>query len=538
VSIDGDVFARPVKWDAEVRGEVPRIIVAPDEMKGHPGLEKGDRILAALSRGGGDDYTARVIRRLDTPQGRIVGVVARTGEKFILRPSDKKAKFDFELPRADLNGAKEHDIVVAELQPSGGPYNKKVRVLDVIGAKTDPKMISRISIHEAGLREEFPRAVVDETKNMVVPPLGAREDLRDIPLVTIDGPDARDFDDAVWAKQTDDGFHLIVAIADVAHYVQPGTAIDDEAYDRGNSTYFPDRVLPMLPEKLSNDMCSLRPHEDRACMAFHLWIDKEGNLKKHQIVRGLMRSVARLTYEQVQAARDGVVDDVTKGLMKDVIGPLYAAYECLWRAREKRGALELDMPERKVLINAAGEMTGVTKRARLDSHKLIEEFMITANVAAALALTEKRAPCVFRIHDQPDAAKLDNVREFVKAFGLSFPKGQVTRPAQLNEILKKAAELPYGQLISEVMLRSQMQAHYSPDNIGHFGLALTHYAHFTSPIRRYSDLLVHRSLIHVYELGEGGLAEEERVRLAEMSDHISQTERLSAEAERNAIDRF
>ena len=538
VSVDGDVFARPVKWDERARGPAPQVEIMPDE-KGRAPLKKGDRVLARVSRVDDVTYTASTIRRLDTPKGRLVGTVERSGNKYVLRPTDKKAKFDYDLPQNDMNGAKEHDLVIAEVQPSRQAYNKQVRVLDVIGQRTDPKNISRISIHEAGLREHFSHDAIAETKNMTVPSLGDREDLRVLPLVTIDGADARDFDDAVWAEKTEGGgHHLIVAIADVAHYVRFGSALDEEAYERGNSTYFPDMVLPMLPEKLSNDMCSLRPHEDRACMAFHLWIDGEGNLVKHRIVRGLMRSVARLTYEQVQAARNGVQDDVTKPLMQTVINPLYDAYNVLWKAREVRGALDLDMPERKVLVNDKNEMTGVKKRERLDSHRLIEEMMIAANVAAATALTGKKAPCAFRVHDVPDPAKLESVREFVSAFGLSLPKGQVTKPAQLNQLLKKASALPYGHLISEVMLRSQMQAHYSPDNIGHFGLALTHYAHFTSPIRRYSDLLVHRSLIRAFVLGDGGMDEGERVRLAEKCDHISMTERQSAEAERNAVDRF
>lgn len=537
VTVDGDVFAKPVKWEADRKSPPPRVEIMPGK-KGHPALEKGDRVLARLTRINDQNYRAETIRRLDTPKGRVVGTVVKREGRFFLRPVDKRAKFDFDLPQGGLNGAQESDFAVAEIQPSRGPYNKKVRILDVIGRRADPKIISRITIHEAGLREHFPHDAVAETKNMVVPPSEGREDLRSLPLVTIDGADARDFDDAVWAEKTDDGFHLIVAIADVAYYVRPGSALDEEARARGNSTYFPDCVLPMLPEKLSNDLCSLRPGEDRACMAFHLWINNEGNLKRHQLVRGLMKSAARLTYEQAQAARDGMPDSVTRPLTDNVIGPLYEAFGVLQKARDGRGALELDMPERKVLINEKGEMTGVRAKERLDSHRLIEEFMITANVAAALSLSGRKAPCPYRVHDIPDNAKMDSVREFVAAFGLSLPKGQVTKPGQMNHVLKKAAEMPFGHLISEVMLRAQMQAHYSPDNIGHFGLALTHYAHFTSPIRRYADLLLHRILIKTFGLGAGGAEEYETHAIAETCDHISNTERLSAQAERNAVDRF
>ena len=362
--------------------------------------------------------------------------------------------------------------------------------------------------------------------------------MRPIALITIDGEDAKDFDDAVFAEKDKDGFHLIVAIADVSYYVRPGSELDKEAYKRGNSTYFPDRVVPMLPEALSNDLCSLRPKEDRACMAVHLWIDTKGNLKKHKFVRGLMRSAARLTYDQVQAARDGITDDSTDTLMKDVINPLYEAYAVLAAARDTRGALDLDLPERKILIDDNGRMTGVAVRQRYDSHKLIEEFMILANVAAAEALENKKAPCVYRVHDRPSADKLDGAREFIEAFGLSLPKGQVTRPAQLNMILKKAADTPSPHLINEVILRTQSQAVYDPENIGHFGLALRRYAHFTSPIRRYADLLIHRSLIRAYGLGPGGIDEGEIAALEEKAGHISQTERTSMEAERASVDRF
>ena len=372
-----------------------------------------------------------------------------------------------------------------------------------------------------------------------MPDLGTREDLRKIPLVTIDGADARDFDDAVFAEKTDnDGFHLIISIADVAYYVRPGSALDQEAYQRGNSTYFPDRVVPMLPEALSNDLCSLRPQEDRACMAFHLWIDKHGQLIKHKVVRGLMRSAARLTYEQVQAAQDGVIDDITKPLLKTVIKPLYEAYNILDRARQERGALDLDLPERQIVLNEKGHMSGVKRRERLDAHKLIEEFMILANVAAAMALEKQKAPCIYRVHDQPTEEKLNNARDFIEAFGLSLPKGGIVKPAQINHLLQRASQMEYSHLISEVILRTQSQAIYSPENIGHFGLALRRYAHFTSPIRRYADLLVHRSLIKAYNLGPGGLNEEESITLEDKADHISQTERVSAEAERSAIDRF
>ncbi len=537
IDIDGDIFAKPTDWDEDIQGSFPIIEVMPDK-KTYAQLKEKDRVLARLTYISDNAYEARIIKQFDTERGKVLGVVQHLRRKYILKPVNKKAKSDFDIPQIELNGAQDGDIAIGEIIPARGLKSKQVRITSIIGKEEDPKIISLIAIHENGIRYEFPEEVIKECEGMKVPPLNKREDLRNIPLVTIDGADAKDFDDAVFAQKTEEGFHLIVAIADVSYYVRPNSYLDKEAYKRGNSTYFPDRVVPMLPEALSNNLCSLRPNEDRACMAVHLWINDKGELIKYKFVRGLMRSVARLVYEQVQAAKEGITDDVTKPLMEDVINPLYEAYKLLDEARIKRGALDLDMPERQILIDKNGNMAGVKKRLRLDAHKLIEEFMILANVAAAKALEAKKSPCIYRIHDQPRAEKLDNVREFVQAFGLSLPKGHINKPIQINTILKKAAKSPYSHLISEIMLRTQSQAIYSPDNIGHFGLALTHYAHFTSPIRRYADLLVHRSLIRAYGLGEGGLSDEEKATLDEKSEHISVTERTSSQAEREAIDRF
>ncbi len=536
IDIDGDVLARPAQWNEETQGPPPRIEIMPDK-KGHPSLTEGDRILARLFRQSDNAYEAKTIRKLDGPKGRVIGMVRMGGKAIRLVPTDKKAKYDFDVNPGDLNGAKDGDLAIGEIQPERGIRNKRVRIVEVIGRQGEPKAISIISLYEAGLREEFPKAVLSETKKMKVPELGKREDLRDIPLVTIDGPDARDFDDAVYAEKTNEGFHLIVAIADVSYYVRPGTALDDEAQRRGNSTYFPDRVVPMLPEALSNDLCSLRPKEPRACLAAHLWIDDTGKLLRHKFTRGLMKSAARLIYEDVQKAYDTQAHELIS-----LINPLYDAFKILDEARQKRGALELDVPEKQILIDQKGNMTGVKQRERLDAHKLIEEFMILANVAAAQAIEakmmQKKVPCVYRVHDKPSMEKLDSLREFIEGFGLSLPKGNVVKPSGLNQILLKAAKMPYSHLISTVVLRSQSQAHYSPDNIGHFGLALSKYAHFTSPIRRYADLLVHRALVTSYNMGVGGMDEGQAAQISEICENISQTERTSMEAERNAVDRF
>lgn len=545
ITPDGDAFATPVSGGEDSNiSEEQLIEVLPAGKKSadksdNSSFAEGDRVLARLTRIDDGSYQARVIRRLDKPQNRILGIIRKQKNGFALIPVDKKAKFDFIIPPEEIGNAQEGDFVVGEAQPARrGSRQKQARIIEIIGHENDRKAISLISAYEMGLQDVFPQSVIDETQNMTVPELGKREDLRDIPLVTIDGITAKDFDDAVYAEKTEDGFHLIVAIADVSYYVRAGSSLDDEALRRGNSTYFPDRVIPMLPEKLSNDLCSLRPDENRACLAAHLWIDNEGDLTNYKFVRGLMKSKARLVYEQVQAAKDGTPDDTTAPLMDEVITPLYEAYDVLYKHRLGRHALELDLPERDIVLNDDGEMHDVRTRERMDSHKLIEEFMILANVAAAKALEAKRAPCVYRVHENPDSAKLESIRSFLEAFGLSFPRGQVIRGKELNNLLLQAAELPYSHLISEVILRAQSQAHYGIQNYGHFGLALTQYAHFTSPIRRYADLLVHRSLITAYKLGEGGLSEDDMLELEEQAVHISATERTSISAERKSVDRF
>jgi ribonuclease R len=555
ITIDGEMMARPAEWNTELQGEAPRIEIMP-EHKGFAALAEGHRVLARLSRQndaqGDIDYTAKVIRNLQDEaksgggKGTVLGLVriSKSGARLI--PAEKKARYEYDIEQKDLNGANDGDLALGEIQPSRGMRDKIVRIVKVIGRRDDPKAISLISAHENGLRDEFPQAAMDEAQGLEVPPIQAkgdkgykREDLRAVPLVTIDGADARDFDDAVFAEKLDDGgYHMIVAIADVSHYVRYGSAIDNEALRRGNSTYFPDRVIPMLPEALSNDLCSLRPDEDRAALAVHMHIDEDGNLETYKFTRALIRSHARLIYDQVQAAMDGNEDAKTAPLMDSVIRPLYAAFDILNAARQKRGALDLDMPEKQILVDDTGTMTGITKRARLTANMVIEEFMVLANVAAAKALEAKKAPCVYRIHDTPKSEKLDSARNFISSFGLTLPKGQNIKPGQLNAILRKAKELPYSHLISTVILRSQSQAVYSPQNIGHYGLALTHYGHFTSPIRRYADLLVHRSLVRAYGLGQGGLEQAEEARLAEICEDISTTERASMSAERSSVDRF
>tara|TARA_R110002124_G_scaffold287216_2_gene471690 strand:- start:124600 stop:126945 length:2346 start_codon:yes stop_codon:yes gene_type:complete len=543
IDIDGDVFATPLKWDEELQGPPPRIELRPSK-KGHPALKEGDQALARLHKLSDKLYEAHIIKTIDANRDRILGIIQETPEGLELRPVEKKARDRYSITGKNIGIGKVGDVVLADPLPARGSKNKNCKVVEILGNEGDTNIFSLISAHENNLSLTFPDAVLKETENMDVPSPKGRDDLRSIPLVTIDGADARDFDDAVFAEPDPDqarnpgGFHLMVAIADVAYYVEHSKPLDREALRRSNSTYFPDRVIPMLPEVLSNGLCSLRPNENRACMAVHLYIDQDGELQKYKFVRGLMKSVARLTYEQVQAAKDGLTDDTTSHIMDEVINPLYDAFAILRKAREKRGALDLDLPERQILITEKGQMTGVTRRARLDAHMLIEEFMVLANVASALALSKSKTNGIYRIHDLPKAEKLDNARTFLEGFGLSLPKGNKPTPAGLNMILKKARSLEYAPLINQTILRTQSQAIYSPENIGHFGLALTHYTHFTSPIRRYADLIVHRALIREFNLGPGGLKDDEVMRLDEICETISTNERKSMSAEYATTDRF
>jgi ribonuclease R len=433
------------------------------------------------------------------------------------------------------------ELVLAEVLGQRRAGLRTARVVERLGAGDSPQTFSLIAIHSHGLPTEFSAAALAEAERAGPVTAEGRTDLRGLPLVTIDGADARDFDDAVAAEPDPahpGGWHLVVAIADVAHYVRPDSALDLAAQERGNSAYFPDRVVPMLPEALSNGLCSLRPDQERACLAAHLWIDAEGQLRRHQFVRGLMRSRARLTYEQVQNARDGHPDEVTGPLLEPVIAPLYGAFHTLARARSRRGTLELDLPERQVRLDEHGHAAMITVRPRYDSHRLIEEFMIAANVAAAESLEAASQPLLYRVHDRPSREKLEALREYLASIGLRLPRGHGTKPRDFTQILQQAEHHPQHSAINEAILRAQAQAVYAPDNIGHFGLALARYAHFTSPIRRYADLVVHRALIRAHGFAGGDAGAGDWSRLERVGDHLSKTERRAAAAERDAVDRY
>ena len=536
---DGELLARPLQWRAEA--PPPAIYMAP-ERRGRPALTEGDRVLARLRKVGDRVYEGRTLRVLGAPPKRVLGVYELGERGGRLRPTDRRAKQDYILRPDDTNGARPGDLVVADVKPQHPRLGlREVAVVERLGTRDDPRSLSLIAVHEHGLPHVFSTEAMADAEAAGPAELGERTDLRDLPLVTIDGADARDFDDAVWAEpdpEAPGGWHLVVAIADVAHYVRPGSALDQAARERGNSVYFPDRVVPMLPEALSNGWCSLVPGEARPCLAAHLWLDGAGKISGHRFLRGLMRSRARLTYEQVQDARDGRPDDVTSPLAETVIAPLYGAFEALLAARETRGTLELDIAERRIELDAGGQVTAVVPRQRLDSHRLIEEFMIAANVAAAETLERLRQPCMYRVHDRPDPQKVEALRDTLRSLDFKLAKGQPIRGETFNRILKKFLSTDHYEMINDVILRTQSQAVYSPRNIGHFGLALTKYAHFTSPIRRYADLLVHRALISGLGLGGDGLTDPSAADFAETATHISATERRAQVAERDTLDRF
>ena len=526
-------------------GEGVRIFVSP-ERQGGPLITTGTRLLARLSRTGQDEYSAKPIRVIDGSAGRVVGVfltderIRNGGFAGRVVPTDRRQKTEFRVALADAKDVQPGELVVAEVLPKSRLGLPQAAIVERLGDMASPRTFSLVAIHTHGIPTEFPAEAIAEAEAARPVELDGREDLRDLPLVTIDGADARDFDDAVWAEADrgeEGGWHAVVAIADVAHYVRPGSALDREARRRGNSVYFPDRVVPMLPEALSNDLCSLRPNEPRACVAVHLRIDADGRLRSHRFVRGLMRSAARLTYEQVQAAIDGSPDEAAGPLVEPVIRPLYGVFAALNRARAARGTLDLDLPERQVLLGADGRIDRVVPRRRYDSHRLIEELMIAANVAAAESASDRQMPCLYRIHDAPDPAKVEALRPVLDSLGLKLARGQVLKPRHFNDIIGKVEGTPHAPMVHDLILRSQAQAQYRPENIGHFGLALRRYAHFTSPIRRYADLVVHRALIEALRLGPGG-HRQETGGLDEMGEHLGTTERRAAVAERESMDRY
>ena len=524
---DGDAIARPVEWRED---GPPPIIYMEAEPRGRPALAPGERVLARLKPIGQGKYEGRTLKRLSEAPGRILGVYTNGR----IQPTDRRAKAEWTVPPGEAGGAEDGEIVLATPLPSPPSRHfglKPAQVVERLGRMGDARSVSLVVIHTHDIPTVFPEEAVAEAERARGVGPDGRTDIRDLPLVTIDGEDARDFDDAVFAEADGAGWRLVVAIADVAHYVRPGSPLDREARKRGNSCYFPDRVVPMLPEALSNGWCSLRPDEDRGCLFVEMKLDATGAKTSHRFGRGLMRSVARLTYEQVQEAHDAGRDGLP-------IAPLYAAFRLLLDQRNARGTLDLDLPERKVVLGEDGKVASVAPRPRLDSHRLIEEFMVLANVCAAEELERLHQPCAYRVHAPPSVEKLANLRAFLRGFDISLPPGDQVHPRDLDRVLKQVAGSEQAPLVNEVVLRSQSQAAYDVDNIGHFGLSLARYAHFTSPIRRYADLEVHRALIAGLRLGAGALTAEAAAALPDTCEHITATERRAALAERDAIDRY
>ena len=547
----GDLIAEPAVWD-KAEGRRPRVLVLAHAGRAGAGAGEigiGDRVLAHIEPLAERDvegfrFEATPIRRLPREKRRLLGIFRRHPKGGgAIEPIDRRELRAWSIQKGDEGGAKDGDLVRFDLERKGRFAVGRARVLESLGNPEDQRKISLIAVHAHGIPDDFPVSVLAEAGALEPPKLAGRTDLRPVPLVTIDPADARDHDDAVYAEPDTEarnigGFIIIVAIADVAHYVRPGTKLDREAHLRGNSVYFPDRVVPMLPEKISNDLCSLREGEERPCLAVRMTIDKHGHKRSAIFMRAMMRSAAKLSYEETQAAIDGNPSAKCRPLMEHVLRPLWAAYAALSEARSAREPLDLDLPERKIVLDNQGRVARVVVPARLAAHRLIEEFMIQANVAAAEALEDRRSPVIYRVHDEPSQEKLKSLKEFLETLDLKLPPQATLKPSAFNRILARAKDLPVPDLINEVVLRAQSQAEYAPANIGHFGLNLVRYAHFTSPIRRYADLVVHRALVRALRLGAGGLEDAQARRLDEVSKSISEAERRAMAAERETVDRL
>jgi ribonuclease R len=537
-----NLHAYPAQWD-EAEGEKPRVTVLVTK-NARVVPAPGDRILARIDAGDGPlpTYTAKPMKILDKPRRGQIGIVRLDENGARLVPIDRKTK-EMRIDSGDLGEARDGDLVEVTVKFSGRLMIQKAKVTSVIGNPSSEGAVSMIAIHNLEIPYRFPASVVREAEAAGEVQLKGREDWRHIPLITIDPPDAKDHDDAVHGEPDTDpknvgGHIVIVAIADVAAYVRPGTALDREAYLRGNSVYFPDRVVPMLPERISNELCSLKEGENRPAIAVRMVIDAEGRKKSHSFHRVVFRSAAKLSYQQAQAAIDGRPDDKTGPLLATILNPLWAAYRTMAKARDKRGPLDLDLPERKIILDNSGMVADVLVPERLEAMRLIEEMMIAANVAAAETLEKRKTALLYRVHDTPSREKLTALREFLTSLDLTFGKSEAVKPVDFNRILAKARQDNKIEQVSEMVLRSQAQAEYAHENYGHFGLNLDRYAHFTSPIRRYADLIVHRALIAALDLGKDGLTDGEIAKLPTIAQHISQTERRAMLAERETSDRL
>ncbi len=561
----GNVWAVPERWEAE--GVPPPRLRVRERKRGALGV--GERILARTEEAG-NGWIAQPMKVLAPASEQVLGVLREEGGKLWLTGVDKRERREFAV--ADAGDAAPGNLVLAEL--AGKPPRISARVVARLGDPFAARSFSLIAIHKLGIPDVFSQEALDEAATVARQPLGeGREDLRHLPIVAIDPEDARDHDDAVWAEADDDpanpgGWKAIVAIADVSFYVRPKSEIDREARRRGNSVYFPDRVVPMLPEILSADICSLKENEDRAALACHLRIGKDGTLKSWRFTRAVVRLVANLSYEDAQAAIDSAsplplaggaggglapstdadvesaspppnpLPQAGGGEVLAILTPLWSCWHALAKARDARAPLDLDLPERRVVLDETGRIMSVAPRERLDAHRLIEDYMIAANVAAAKALEAKKAPVMYRVHEPPSREKLAALKEYLETFDVPFALGQVVRPATFNHVIERIGDADFRPQVMEQILRTQTQAYYAPANHGHFGLGLGSYAHFTSPIRRYADLLVHRALVGAYALGPGGLPADDAANMESIGEIISRLERRAMEAERDTTDRY
>jgi ribonuclease R len=537
----GDLYVRLTKAGEDA----PLARLAPGKGEtsgGAPGL--GDRLLVRFERTEAGEPEARLIKRLGQSEPKMLGVIRKSRREVRVEPVDRRSKDSLIIPEFAAADLRDGDLVLAQAGTSEQRYGpRRGKVLEVVGREDETRAASMIAIFAHGVPVGFSDAAVAEAEAAQPPTLAGREDLRQVPFVTIDPADARDHDDAVYAEPDDNpknagGWIVWVAIADVAAYVRPASALDREAWEKGNSVYFPDRVEPMLPERLSNGLCSLRQGENRACMAVRMTFDRNGRKIGHKFVRGLMRSAAKLSYEQAQAAVDGQPDETTQPILEPILQPLWAAYRTMLIGRNARQPLAIESLERKIVIGADGKVESIQPRVSLEAHKLIEEMMIQANVCAAETLEQRGSPLIYRVHDAPSLEKLAALADFLGTIAMPWNKGEAPRTDRFNRLLEQTRGGPHADIVNEVVLRTQMQAHYSNENIGHFGLNLDRYAHFTSPIRRYADLIVHRALVRALKLGDDGLSDYDVKRLKDTADHITETERRAMSAERDATDRY
>ena len=544
---EGGLIAQPVQWDENTDGERPTVIIERSSQKKAVTSGVGDRVLARISQRGTEQATARVMKVVDKNRGTVLGVyraieAPERGMVARIEPVDRKID-ELMVYEQNAGDAENGDLVEVSVVGRNSHGLKQAKVQKIIGDFRSERAVSMIALHQHNIPVDFPDAVVSEARSAKPAPLERREDWRDVPLITIDPADAKDHDDAIYACDDDDpknpdGMIVYVAIADVSWYVRTGSAMDREASERGNSVYFPDRVVPMLPEALSNDLCSLKEGVDRAALAARMVFEKSGRKICHSFHRIMMKSHARLSYQEAQAAIDGEPAPRAEPHLDAILKPLWRAYAILEAGRAFRDPLELDLPERKLLLNDKGEVERVIVPPRLDAHKLVEEFMIQANVSAAQTLEKQKQNLIYRIHDAPTLAKLEALRQFLRTLNIPLSKGGPIKPETFNRILAQVKGTDNEELVNSVILRSQSQAEYNPQNIGHFGLNLRKYAHFASPIRRYADLTVHRALVASNALGDGGWTYRDINALATIAEQISQTERRAMLAERQTTDRL